>query len=89
MGKFYGNRQSRSGPKSDGGLSWLDAKGATKRLMIGSTSKRSLTSNPIQHKRVMEIGEPQRGIKLEDFQVKLEEIINSVKKDIPLGVSLE
>jgi hypothetical protein len=63
-------------------LPWLDIKGDTNRLLIGGSARWSLTSNAIQHKRVLEICEEAVKTQSGEVAAKLGEVIENAKKDL-------
>jgi len=63
-------------------LPWSDVKGDINRLMVGGSARWSLTSNAIQHKKVLEICEETVANQNSDIAIKLGEVINIAKKEL-------
>lgn len=63
-------------------LTWSDIKGDINRLMVGGSARWSLTSNAIQHKKVLEICEETVATQNADVATKLGEVINTAKKEL-------
>lgn len=61
-------------------LPWLDVRGDVNRLVVGGAAQWSLTSNAIQHKKVMAICEDELSQQSPDVQEKLKAIIAEAKK---------
>lgn len=67
-------------------LPWFSAKGDVNRLLIGGAARWSLTSNAIQHKRVLEICEGAAKAESGEIAVALEEIVENAKKENQQGM---
>ena len=63
-------------------LPWIDIKGDIDRLMIGGAARWSLTSNAVQHKRVLEICEAAEKTQIAEVADKLNEVIKNAKKEL-------
>lgn len=61
-------------------LPWLDVKGDTNRLLVAGAAKWSLTSNAVQHEKVMNICEGETKKQSSGVQAKLKAIIADAKK---------
>jgi len=81
-GKFMATGENTPVERIITTLPWLDVKGDTNRLMVGGSARWSLTSNAIQHKRVLEICEEAAKTQNGEVAVKLSEVIESAKKEL-------
>ncbi len=63
-------------------LPWFDVKGDVGRLVIGGAARWSLTSNAVQHKRVLQICETEIGNQPKEVAEKLREVIGNAKKEL-------
>lgn len=63
-------------------LPWIDRKRDTNSLMVGGAARWSLTSNAIQHKRVLKICESAAKTQSNELAVKLGEVIEDAKKEL-------
>jgi len=63
-------------------LPWIDVKGDIKRLVIGGAARWSLTSNAVQHQRILDFCEIEAGTQPKKVAEKLREVIASAKKEI-------
>ncbi|MDT3778607.1 hypothetical protein PJI16_13655 [Nitrospira sp. MA-1] len=63
-------------------LPWFDVKGDWNRLMIGRAAAWSLTSNAIQHKKVIDICELERINQTQDIADKLDIIVTTARKKL-------
>ncbi len=70
-------------------LPWFDVKGDRNRLMIGRAAAWSLTSNAIQHKKVIDICEFERINQTQDIADKLDKIVTTAKKTFMTKTSTE
>lgn len=61
-------------------LPWLDVKGDVNRLLVGGAARWSLTSNAIQHKKVMAICEDEASKQSLEIQEKLRAVVTEAKK---------
>ncbi len=61
-------------------LPWLDVKGDVNRLLVGGAAQWSLTSNAIQHKKVMAICEDEAFKQSPEVQEKLEAVVAEAKQ---------
>jgi hypothetical protein len=66
-------------------LPWIDVKGDINRLLVGGAARWSLTSNAVQHQRVMQICEAEVGKQPKKIAKKLREVIDDAKEDIKSG----
>jgi hypothetical protein len=60
-------------------LGWIDVKGDTNRLLVAGAAKWSLTSNAVQHRRVMEILQEELGKQPEEIAGQLRNILDKAK----------
>ena len=63
-------------------LPWVDIKGDINRLMIGGAAQWSLTSNAVQHQRILGFCETEVSAQPQDVADKLRHIIESAKKEL-------
>ncbi|WNM58287.1 hypothetical protein [Candidatus Nitrospira allomarina] len=63
-------------------LPWFNVKGDWNRLMIGKAAAWSLTSNAIQHKKVIDICEIERINQTQDIADKLDKIVTTARKKL-------
>ena len=63
-------------------LPWIDVKGDINRLLVGGAARWSLTSNAVQHKRVLEICEGAEKTQSTEVAVKLVEVIKNARKEL-------
>lgn len=63
-------------------LPWSDVKGDINRLLVGGSARWSLTSNAVQHKRVLEICEGVAKTQSTEVAAKLGEVIADAKKKL-------
>lgn len=63
-------------------LPWLEVRGDTGRLLVGGAARWSLTSNSVQHPRVLEICEQSISEQPADIASKLSEVIATAKADL-------
>ena len=61
-------------------LPWIDVKGDVNRLLVGGAARWSLTSNAVQHQRVMKFCEEEVKTQPTDFSHKFREVIDNAKK---------
>lgn len=66
-------------------LPWIDAKGDINRLLIGGAARWSLTSNAVQHQRVMQFCEEDVSTQSKEVAAKLREVIANAKKEQKRG----
>ena len=66
-------------------LPWIDVKGDVNRLLVGAAARWSLTSNAVQHKRIMEFCEEEVKAQPAEVAGKLREVIESAKKELEDG----
>lgn len=81
-GKFMATGENAPVERIITALPWLDVKGDTTRLLVGGSARWSLTSNAVQHKRVLEICEETAKIQNGEVVVKLGDVIKNVKKEL-------
>ena len=63
-------------------LPWLDVKGDIGRLVVGGAARWSLTSNAVQHPRVLQICEQSVGGQPTEVAARLREVIASAKAEL-------
>ena len=63
-------------------LPWIDVKGDVNRLLIGGAARWSLTSNAVQHQRVLQFCEEEVSAQPKDVAAKLREVIANVRKEL-------
>ena len=63
-------------------LAWLDVKGATNRLLVAGAARWSLTSNAVQHNRVLEICQEEAISQPKGIAENLQEIIKKAKAEL-------
>ncbi|MCG7994431.1 MAG: hypothetical protein JAZ06_03290 [Candidatus Thiodiazotropha taylori] len=80
-GKFFSNGNKEPVVRIMTTLPWLDVKGDVNRLVIGGSASWSLTSNAVQHERVMQFCEEELENQPEDVVEKLNEVIANAKKE--------
>ena len=66
-------------------LPWIDVKGDMSRLLVGGAARWSLTSNAVQHNRIMEFCEEEVKTQPTEVADKLREIIETAKKELESG----
>lgn len=66
-------------------LPWIDVKGDVNRLLIGGAARWSLTSNAVQHQRIMEFCEEEVKNQPPEVAEKLREVIESAKAELESG----
>jgi len=81
-GKFMATGESTPVKRIITTLPWLDAKGDVNLLLVGGSARWSLTSNAVQHKRVLEICEETAKNQTGEVAVKLAEVIENAKKEL-------
>lgn len=81
-GKFMATGDSAPVERIITTLSWVDVKGDITRLLVGGAARWSLTSNAVQHKRVLEICEGASKTQSGEVAAKLGEVIANAKKEI-------
>lgn len=81
-GKFMATGENTPVERIITTLPWLDVKGDTNRLLVGGSARWSLTSNAIQHARVMKICEDAAKAQNGEVAVKLGEVIERAKKEL-------
>jgi hypothetical protein len=81
-GKFMATGESTPVERIITTLPWLDIKGDTNRLLVGGSARWSLTSNAVQHKRVLEICEVVVKTQSGEVAAKLGEVIENAKKEL-------
>ena len=78
-GKFMATGESAPVERIMATLPWLERKEDLKRFLTGSSANWSLTSNAVQHPRVLEICEGAEKTQPEDVAKKLTEIVKKAK----------
>lgn len=63
-------------------LPWVNVKGNIDRLMVGGSARWSLTSNAVQHKRVLEICERLATEQSSETTIELLKVIKAAKKEL-------
>ena len=63
-------------------LPWIDVKGDINRLLIGGAARWSLTSNAVQHQRIMQFCEEDVSTQSKKVAAKLREVIANAKKEL-------
>jgi len=63
-------------------LAWLDVKGDTNRLLVAGAARWSLTSNAVQHNRVLDICQEEAINQPKGIAEKLQEIIKKAKAEL-------
>ena len=63
-------------------LPWSDVKGDVNRLLIGGAARWSLTSNAVQHQRVLEICEEEVKSQPTEVADKLRDVIENAKQEL-------
>ena len=81
-GKFMATGESAPVERIITTLPWLDIKGDTNRLRVGGSARWSLTSNAVQHKRVLEICEEATKTQSGEVAARLGEVIENAKKEL-------
>lgn len=81
-GKFMATGNSAPVERIITTLPWIDVKGDTSRLLIGGAANWSLTSNAVQHKRVLDICERVAQTQGAEVSAKLEEVIKNAKQEL-------
>lgn len=81
-GKFMATGNSTPVERIITTLPWVDAKGDTNRLLIGGAANWSLTSNAVQHKRVLDICEGVLQRQGADVSTRLEEVIKNARQEL-------
>ena len=66
-------------------LPWLEVKGDVNRLLIGGAARWSLTSNAVQHKKVLDICESEIPKQPKEVAEKLREVVANAKKELQSG----
>lgn len=79
-GKFMATGRDEPVERIITALPWRDIKGDLNRLMVGGSAKWSLTSNAIQHPRVLQICEKSLKFHNSEDTEKLREVIEAAKK---------
>ncbi len=81
-GKFMSTGDKAPVERIASTLPWIDVRGDINRLLVGGSAKWSLTSNAVQHKRVLEICEGAEKTQNPEVAVKLGEVIKNAKKEL-------
>lgn len=81
-GKFMATGDSAPVKRIATTLPWIDGKGDVTRLLTGGAARWSLTSNAVQHKRVLDICESIAAADNDEAAVKLRKIIEDAKKQL-------
>jgi hypothetical protein len=81
-GKFMATGDSAPVERIIATLPWVDVKGDVNRLLVGGAARWSLTSNAVQHKRVLEICEGVAKTQSGEVAAKLGEVIANAKKGL-------
>jgi hypothetical protein len=81
-GKFMATGESTPVERIITTLPWIDIKGDTNRLLIGGSARWSLTSNAVQHKRVLEICKEVVKTQSGEVAEKLGEVIEYATKEL-------
>jgi len=81
-GKFMATGDSAPVERIISALPWIDVEGDINRLLVGGAARWSLTSNAVQHKRVLEICEGAVKTQSGEVAAKLGEVIANAKKEL-------
>jgi len=81
-GKFMATGDSTPVERIISTLPWIDVKGDINRLLVGGAARWSLTSNAVQHKRVLDICEKAEKRQGAEVAAKLGEVISNAKKEL-------
>lgn len=81
-GKFMATGDSAPVERIISTLPWIDVKGDVNRLVIGGSAGWSLTSNAVQHKRVLELCEAAEKTQTAEVAAKLREVIKNAKNEL-------
>ena len=79
-GSFFATGDDRYVQRLISALPMLDTKGDVARMLIGGAAQWSLTSNAVQHPKVMEICEKELKTLPDDQKPTLEKIIESARE---------
>lgn len=63
-------------------LPWVDVKGDINRMLVGGTARWSLTSNAVQHQRILDFCEIEVSTQPTEVAEKLREVIANAKKEL-------
>jgi hypothetical protein len=80
-GKFMATGESAPVERIISTLPWIDVKGDLNRLMVGGAARWSLTSNAIEHTRVLEICENSLKTQEESVAERLVKVIDAATKE--------
>lgn len=84
-GKFMATGDSAPVERIISTLPWIDVKGDVNRLVVGGAAGWSLTSNAVQHKRVLELCEAAEKTQTTEVAAKLREVIKNAKNELQTG----
>jgi hypothetical protein len=66
-------------------LPWIDVKGDITRLTVGGAARWSLTSNAVQHPRILDFCETEVATQPKEVAEKLREVVTNAKKELASG----
>ncbi len=81
-GRFMATGESAPVERIITTLAWSDVEGDTNRLLISAAARWSLTSNAVQHKRVLEICEKMAKTQGGELAARLTEVIGNARKEL-------
>lgn len=84
-GKFMATGQEEPVIRIISALPWINVKGDINRLLVGGAARWSLTSNAVQHQRVLEICEAEIKTQPKEIAEILREVVGQAKKELSTG----